>query len=79
MRIKKGEILRAYSLIENDRLSTGDDFFEMLKRDMIILLKDYFEFNGGIDIIVLKKDGKNELNVQLKFDRIRSFGTLPKH
>ena len=78
MKSKKNDIMRAYSLIENDRLSTGEDFFEVLKRDLTILLKDYFEFNGAVDISVIKKDGKNEFMAKLKFDRIRSFGTLPK-
>ncbi len=78
MKKKNYEIMRAYSLIENDRLSTGDDFFEMLKRDLNDLLKDYFEFNGGTSICVTKKEGKNELNINLRFDRLRSFGTLPK-
>lgn len=78
MSVKKGEIIRAYNLIENDRLSTGENFFEMLKRDLTILLKDYFEFNGGINVKILKKEGKNQFEMELKFDRIRSFGILPK-
>lgn len=78
MRGKNKEIMRAYSLIESDRLSTGDDFFEVLKRDLTILLKDYFEFNGNVNVAVIKNEGKNEININLVFDRIRSFGTLPK-
>lgn len=78
MSVKKGEIIRAYNLIESDRLLTGENFFEMLKRDLTILLKDYFEFNGGVGVKIIKKDGKNQLEMELKFDRIRSFGILPK-
>ena len=78
MKGKNKEILRAYSLIESDRLSTGDDFFEVLKRDLTMLLKDYFEFNGSINVSVIKKEGENHLNLSLIFDRVRSFGILPK-
>ena len=78
MKIKKGEMIRAYSLIENDRLSAKDDFIEMLKKDLLVLLSDYFEFNGELKTNIEKKDGKNELIVHLKFERIKSFGILRK-
>ncbi len=78
MKNKKGEIIRAHSLIESDRLSAGNDFFEILKRDLSVLLKDYFEYNDNLNVCVCKKEGRYEFNLSVKIDRIRPFGILPK-
>ena len=78
MKKNKGEIMRAQTLIEHDRLSANDDFFEMLKRDLSILFGDYFDFRGEVDVEVCKKQGKNQLIVGINFERLKPFGILPK-
>ena len=44
MKKDKNELMRLQTLIENDRLSTGDSFVELIVSDVEKLLKDYFDF-----------------------------------
>ena len=44
----QNELLRLQSVIENDRLSVGNGFNDLLINDLTKLLKDYFDFSNSI-------------------------------
>ena len=44
MRKRKNEIIRLQSIIENDRINTGDSFGNLVVLDLNNLLKEYFDF-----------------------------------
>ena len=44
MKKEMKELLRAQSVIENDRVNAGENFLELLRLDLGKLLKDYFDF-----------------------------------
>ena len=78
MKKVKNELLRLQNFIENDRLSFGDDFCDMIKSDLTNLLNDYFDFRGKICLNMEKCGDKLDVIITLTADRIKMFGVLPK-
>lgn len=77
MKNKKTELERMKRLLEQDRVTTGDTFKELLQTDLIKLLGDYFEFNNGITTEIYKNNDKISVQITFFADRIKSFGYAP--
>ncbi len=74
----KAELARIRTLIESDRLSTGDSFGELIVSDLSKLLNDYFDFRDSPSLAITKDGDGYRVNVSLFATRIKNFGTLPK-
>ena len=75
---RKKDLMRIQSLIENDRLSTGDNFEELIRSDIHKLLQDYFEYRGLPSVVLEKENGKLRFFVELTPSAIKPFGIVPK-
>lgn len=78
MKKLKNEMVRLQSLIECDRLNTGDDFSELVERDVEKLLKDYFDFRLPPKLLIEKCGDKLKINLLLYAERIKNFSVIPK-
>ncbi len=78
MKKDKNELLRLQTLIENDRLSTGDSFVELIISDVEKLLKDYFDFRCIPEISLSKLGDKYKVNISVLATRIKNFNSIPK-
>ena len=74
----QNELLRLQSVIENDRLSMGKGFNDLLINDLTKLLKDYFDFSNNIEVEINKIKGEYSVNFSLIASRIKTFNILPK-
>ena len=78
MKKNKNELLRLQSIIESDRINTGDDFLELIVSDAEKLLKDFFDFSSS-PTLTIERDGDNyRVELMLKATRIKNFTSLPK-
>ena len=75
---RKKDLMRIQSLIENDRLSTGDNFEELIRSDIHKLLQDYFEYRGLPSVVLEKENGKLRFFVELTPSALKPFGIVPK-
>ena len=78
MKKRKHELVRIQSLIENDRLNTGEHFDELIISDLHKLLSDYFDFRDSPKMVINKFGDKFNIDISLTVKRIRNFGVLPK-
>ncbi len=74
----QNELLRLQSVIENDRLSVGNGFNDLLINDLTKLLKDYFDFSNNIEVEITKSKGEYIVTFSLIASRIKTFNFLPK-
>ena len=74
----KAELARIKTLIDSDRMSTGDSFGELIVNDLSKLLNDYFDFRSSPSLSISKEGDGFRVNVSLFASRIKNFGTLPK-
>lgn len=74
----KNELMRLMTLIENDRINTGDNFIELIVSDLDNLLKDYFDFSATPELFIEKQNGKYKINISLQATRIKNFASIPK-
>ena len=65
-------------MIENDRISTGDDFLELIISDVASLLKDFFDFNDVPSINIVKYGDRYKVELSLLVSRIKNFSSIPK-
>ena len=77
MKKDKQQLLRVQSLIENDRLSAGGDFFGLVLNDLGRVLNDYFDFNELPVVKIEKLGDKLKVEFSILASRIKSFETLP--
>lgn len=77
MRKDKLELMRAQSLIENDRLSAGDNFVELVSIDLSKTLKDYFDFNGLPNLQIEKYGSDYRVSFSIVATRVKSFESVP--
>lgn len=79
MRKDKRELMRAQTLIENDRISAGDNFIELLKADVDKLLKDYFDFSDSVNVNINKSGDNFKVDLSIIVKRIKAFEYIPKN
>lgn len=77
-KIDKNYMLRVQSVLENDRLTTGKGFNELLTNDLNKLLKEYFDYSKDVDLIITKEQGGYKVEFSLFTTRIKAFNYLPK-
>lgn len=78
MRKEKRELLRLQTMIENDRVSTGDNFLQLIKSDLNKLLRDYFDFSSPAEIKIEGQNHSYYLTLNLKISRIKNFANVQK-
>ncbi len=78
MRKDKNELLRLQTLIESDRLLTGDNFGEMLINDITKLLRDYFDFSMTPNLAIEKSRDGYFVNFSINASRLKSFANIQK-
>ena len=77
MKKNKNELVRVQTMIECDRLNAGDDFIELVERDVGVLFKDYFDFNDTPRLTIEKSNNKLKVEVLVFADRIKNFSKIP--
>lgn len=78
MKIKRKQMLRLKEVLMVDRNEKGDEFINLLRKDITNVLREYFVFENPIDCD-LEKEGENiEVKIRLNASRIKSFGTIPE-
>ena len=78
MKKNKNQLLRLQTLIENDRITTGDNFSEMLISDIDRLLRDYFDFRLPVNLTMEKNRNGYFVNISINATRIKSFANIQK-
>ena len=78
MKKNKNQLLRLQTLIENDRITTGENFSEMLVCDVDKLLRDYFDFSLSPTISMEKSNNGYLVNISINALRIKSFANIQK-
>lgn len=77
MKRKDNDLIRVKNLINADRFRSSDVFFELLKKDLNSLLKDYFDFGEDVKVVISKDKSSFLVEISLSADRIKAFGSLP--
>ncbi len=78
MRKNKNQLLRLQTLIENDRITTGENFSEMLISDVDKLLRDYFDFSLSPNLTMEKGSNGYFVNISINASRIKNFANIQK-
>ena len=78
MNKNKKQLLRLQSLIENDRISTGDNFNQMVINDVAKLLRDYFDFKLSPNLSIEKNNDSYYVNIFINASRIKGFTNVQK-
>ena len=78
MKREKKDLLKVQTLLENDRLNTGEDFIALVKNDTKKILSDYFEFNEQPTIKLEKTGDRLKVEISVYACRIKTFDILPK-
>ena len=78
MRKNKNQLLRLQTLIENDRIITGDNFAEMLLSDLTKLLRDYFDFSSPPNITMEKGRDGYFVSFSINASRVKNFANIQK-
>ena len=73
MRKNKNEIVRLQSLIENDRISTGDNFINLILSDLTLLLRQYFDFKENVVLNIERSGAEYMVQINLTASRIKKF------
>lgn len=69
---KTKAFLRLENTLSRDRLSVGDEFFELLLKDAGKFLSEYAELVGCPEINVEKKSGKFEITITASATRLKN-------
>ena len=78
MKKDKNGLIRIQNILESDRMSTGDDFLELVILDMKKLLDDYFEFRELPSVKLDKCGDKYRVEFTIFATRLKSFNYIPK-
>ncbi len=79
MKKDKKEIVRMQTILESDRMKTGDSFFELVSSDVGEVLSDYFDFCGEPKIIMDKLGDRYKVEITILASRIKNFDSVPKN
>lgn len=78
MRKEKKELLRLQTMIENDRVNTGNNFLQLIESDINKLLRDYFDFTIPPEIKIETQNNAYYFTLNLKVSRIKSFASVSR-
>ncbi len=71
--MKKQELKRLKTVIENDRLSMTNENIWLITRDLTAVLEDYFTLSGTLEVIVTAKNCEYIITVNAAATGIKSF------
>ena len=71
--MKKQELKRLKTVIENDRLSMTNENIWLITRDLTAVLEDYFTLSGTLEVIVTAKNCEYIITVKAAATGIKSF------
>lgn len=74
---KREDLGRFRALIENDRLSGGEQFSELLVGDLKRLLSDYFELSDYPKVIIEKKGQSLCVAITFTSQGVKPFVSIP--
>jgi uncharacterized protein YaiL (DUF2058 family) len=77
MKTNKKELARFKALIENDRLNTGDEFYNLVTNDIKKLLSDYFELSSMPQMEIVKTGDNLIVKMVVTATRLKVFASLP--
>ncbi len=78
MRKGKNELIRIQSMIENDRVCVGDDFLDLIEKDLIKLLRDYFDFSSSPKVRIEAQNNSYCFSFNINVSRIKNFANMLK-
>ncbi len=78
MKKNKKELMRVQSILEVDRMSAGDNFFELVLNDVGALLGEYFHYSGEPKIKIEKFGDRYKVDISILASRIKNFETIPR-
>lgn len=78
MNKNKNQLLRLQNMIENDRLTTGDNFIQLVVCDADKLLRDYFDFHFPPELTIEKHRDGYLVNLSITANRIKKFANIEK-
>lgn len=78
MKREKKELLRLQSMIESDRISTGDNFLRLIESDVNKLLRDFFDFSKPPELRLEMHNNNYLFTLTLNASRIKNFANVSK-
>ena len=78
MKREKKEVVRVQSILENDRMSTGDNFIELVVGDVASLMNEYFDFSGVPKLKIEKFGDRYKVEISILASRIKNFEFVPR-
>lgn len=78
MRRKRAEISRLNEIIEKDRTSCSNDFFELVLSDLNKVLREYFEIKEKVLLTADRVGEEVEIKINFSATMLKKFGTIPK-
>ncbi len=76
--MKKTELKRLKTVIENDRLSMTSENVALIIKDVAAVLEDYFALSGEPEMKIEAKNCEYRLTITAKAASIKAFSTLQK-
>lgn len=76
MKKNKLQIVKAKNILGIDRFSVDDDFYNLLIKDLDIVLKEYFEYRNLPIVDMVKSNGEVCFTLTLKAYNIKNFKAL---
>lgn len=74
--MKKERLDKIKAIIQQDVLSAGDKFMELLHLDINKLLSDYFCFNTNPTIEIVKEGNRFKVCINIVAKEIKNFGFI---
>lgn len=78
MKKKNNQIERLENVIQYDRLTVNENFYNLFLDDLNKILMDYFEFSDKPIVNFYKKGSKYNLEIHLEARRMLFFNAMPK-
>lgn len=78
MRKGKNQIVRLQRMIENDRITSGDNFINLVTCDTEKLLKEYFDIKDKLQLKIEKTGDEYNVLISFRANRIKNFINVPK-
>ncbi len=78
MKKNKHELDRVQTILESERFSVGEQYIELVERDLIRLFSDYFDFKCNPTLEIVPVGNNYVVSVKLNAIGIKTFGALPR-
>ena len=78
MKRKNAEISRLKNMIDKDRLSFSEEFFELVNADVNRVLREYFQIKATPNIVFEKRGEEIAVFISFSASGIKNFGIVPQ-